>query len=73
MLADLQAMSALDAEAARQAAAEFNAARAQSKGLEKLQEKHQASVVAEELTAEQVAVDEIAAGAWHREHEGATA
>jgi flagellar FliJ protein len=70
MLADLQALSALDAETARQAAEDFNAARAQTKGLEKLQEKHQSSVAAGELAAEQVAVDEIASGSWHREHEG---
>lgn len=68
MLADLQSLAALDAEAAQSAQEAFNAARLQTKGLEKLSDKHAATVAAGELAAEQVAIDEIASGAWHREH-----
>lgn len=68
MLADLQAMAVLDDEAALVAQDAFNAARKNTKGLEKLQQKHVLGVAADELAAEQIAVDEIASGSWHREH-----
>lgn len=68
MLADLRIMTQLDAEAVQQAEADFMAARAKSKGLEKLHEKHQDNVAADDLAAEQIAVDEIASGTWHRKN-----
>lgn len=67
MLSDLQVMTQMDAETVKGAQEAFTAARMNSKGLEKLQEKHAAAVTVEELAAEQVAVDEIASGSWHRE------
>jgi len=67
MLADLQTMVQLDHDQAEQARAVFTAARINTKGLEKLSEKHAAQVADEELAAEQVAVDEMASGSWHRE------
>lgn len=67
MLADLHTMVQLDESQAQEAREAFKAARINSKGLEKLQEKHAADVAEADLAAEQVAVDEMASGSWHRE------
>lgn len=69
MLSDLAALSALaDTETAR-AQDDFQAARARTVGLEKLEGKHAAANEAAELHAEQIVLDEIASGSWHRQKE----
>jgi flagellar FliJ protein len=73
MLAELAAVSAENQVRTEQAQAAFNEARSQSVRLQKLETKHQARVVAEELHTEQTAIDEIASGAWHRGRGGAGA
>lgn len=72
MLSDLAALSALAETEAAQAQEEFQAARARTVGLEKLEEKHTAAALADDLRSEQVAVDEIASGSWQRQKENAT-
>jgi flagellar FliJ protein len=66
MLADLQALDALRRDEAEQARQAFQQARARAIALEKLQARHELAAAAEELRSEQVALDEIASGAWHR-------
>ena len=66
MLAELAAVSADNQVRTEQAQAAFNEARSQSVRLQKLETKHEARVAAEDLHTEQTAIDEIAAGAWHR-------
>lgn len=60
------------AEADRAAAAEVEAARVahasahrRTKGLEKLETRHEAARTAEELRTEQLALDDLSARAWH--------
>ena len=65
-----QTCSALAEQAEEQAAtaqAAFTEAKKRAVGLEKLENRHRAEVVAGELGAEQAAIDEIATGAWLRE------
>lgn len=66
MLAELQAAQTLSRTEAEQAQLAFQQARAQAIGLEKLEAQHTVSVAAQELHGEQVVLDEIASGAWHR-------
>ena len=66
MLADLAALSALRAEEAGAARADFHAARAESVGLEKLETRHAGEVAAGDLRTEQTVLDELAGTAWQR-------
>jgi len=69
MLADLAALAA-EREAEAAAAQEaFTEAKKRAVGLEKLENRHRAEVVAGELSAEQSAIDEMATGAWQRSRE----
>jgi len=72
MLAELDALDCDHRPVLDGAARAFTEARARSTGLEKLESKHSAEVVAEELHAEQVALDEIASVGWHRRKEEGT-
>lgn len=67
MLSDLAALSALAETETAQAQEDFQAARARTVGLEKLEDKHTAAALAEDLRAEQTALDEIASGSWQRQ------
>lgn len=67
MLADLDALGQDHRATVADAQSTFDAARAESRGLEKLEDRHAASVTAEGLHAEQTVLDEIAATRWHRE------
>lgn len=60
MLAELDALALSHREAAAQAQAEYNAARARSIALEKLEARHALLAAAEGLRQEQIALDEIA-------------
>lgn len=71
MLAELEAVSRSNRDEAAAALAAFSAARTRSKGLERLEEKHDLAVTAAELRTEQNALDEIASGARTRSEEGA--
>jgi len=69
MLSELNALEsewALRVEDARVRHAE---AHGRALGLEKLEDRHAESVVAEELRAEQIVLDEISGRAWHVAHE----
>jgi flagellar FliJ protein len=66
MLADLMALDAIQAAETDAARTVFLTARARTVGLEKLEFKHNSRVDAEDLAAEQNALDEISAGAHHR-------
>jgi flagellar FliJ protein len=66
MLAELDAVVLGHEEAAGHAQVTFNAARARSIGLEKLEEKHTAVVAEEDVRSEQLVLDEIASTAWNR-------
>jgi len=66
MLAELDAVAAEHRASAAAAQQEYNATRARSIALEKLEERHQATAVAAELREEQIALDEIASVAHHR-------
>ena len=70
MLADLNALAGTYQMTINQAQEAFNAARAGSIGLEKLEGRHARAVAAEELRAEQSVIDEVASIAWHRDREG---
>ena len=70
MLADLAALTERAEQDAAEAQVAFTAAKARSVGLEKLEGRHRAEVVAHDLTVEQAALDEAATGAWVREREG---
>lgn len=70
MLADLAALTERAERDAAEAQVAFTAAKARSVGLEKLEGRHRAEVVAHDLTVEQAALDEAATGAWVREREG---
>jgi flagellar protein FliJ len=49
----------------------FDAARSRAIGLEKLEVRHVEALAADDIHKEQTVLDEIASGAWHRNHEGA--
>ncbi|MFW0771133.1 flagellar FliJ family protein [Arthrobacter koreensis] len=72
MLADLLASEQLKDAAVNTAQAEFQAARARSVGLEKLQAKHSDAVAVEDLRTEQNVLDELAGTAWHRRQKEAS-
>lgn len=69
MLADLESLNQEQQTAAAQSQAAFNAARAQSVALEKLEARHAETVAAEELHGEQIVLDEIASGGWNRDRQ----
>lgn len=70
MLTELQSLT-LDAETQLSAARrDFTQARVRSVGLEKLEIRHDAEILALDLKTEQGALDEIASVTWHRENEG---
>lgn len=70
MLADLSSLARHHEATAREAQLAFDAARAQTLSLEKLETKHNASVVTEALKAEQLVLNEIASTSWHRDSSG---
>lgn len=72
MLSDLAALSALAETDAAQAQEDFQAARARTVGLEKLEEKHAAAALVDDLRTEQIVLDEIASGSWQRQKENVT-
>ncbi|WP_231556235.1 hypothetical protein [Cryobacterium sp. MLB-32] len=67
MLADLDALGQGHLATLAQAQSVFDAARAESIGLEKLEARHSAAVAAADLRAEQIVLDEIASTRWHRD------
>jgi flagellar FliJ protein len=67
MLSDLSALAEQADAQAGAAQAAFTEAKKRAVGLEKLEARHRAEVVAGELGAEQAAIDEVATGAWLRE------
>jgi len=71
MLAELDGLGRHYAAAVGEAQNAFDAARAQSVGLEKLESRHDAAWNAEELRGEQAVLDEIASTRWHREQAAA--
>ena len=72
MLADLLAAEELKGAAVNTAQAEFQAARARSVGLEKLESKHSDAVAVEDLRTEQSILDELAGTSWHRRQKEAS-
>ena len=70
MLSDLTVLAARAEGEAEQAQAAFTEAKKRAVGLEKLEARHDAEVIAGELGAEQAAIDEVATGAWQRGREG---
>lgn len=66
MLAELAALDGVAQRAVGDAQAEFEAKKAASVSLEKLEGRHGATVAAEDLHAEQGVIDEIASTGWHR-------
>lgn len=69
-LSDLTALEGQLKDDTDAAAAAFARARAQTIGLEKLEQKHNARVAAEELKAEQNVLDELTSAVRHRDTEG---
>jgi flagellar protein FliJ len=69
MLTDLSALTAVSEADAVQAQGDFQQARAATVGLEKLEDKHASRLAVEDLRAEQLVLDEIASGSWHRQKE----
>lgn len=72
MLAELEAVAVQQKRAADEARDAYGAARTRSKGLERLEERHDSAVGAAELHSEQVAIDEISTGNRARGREGAS-
>lgn len=70
MLADLAAYAERAEAEAGEAQQAFTEAKKRAVGLEKLEARHHAEVVAGDLGAEQAAIDEIATGAWLRGRSG---
>lgn len=66
MLAELAALGTAAQHAMGDAQREFDARKAASVSLEKLQGRHEATVAAADLHAEQTVIDEIASTGWHR-------
>lgn len=73
MLAELNALAALRQAAVDDSTAEFAAAHSQSVRIEKLEVRHGESMALEDLRAEQIVLDEIAARSWLSAHTEATA
>lgn len=72
MLAELDSLDCEHQPVLDQANEAFAEARARSIGLEKLAGRHQQKQTAEELQAEQAAIDEMASTGWHRNNDGRT-
>lgn len=72
MLAELDALDCEHQPTLDRANQDFTEARARSIGLEKLAGRHHEQLTAEELHAEQTAIDEIASTGWHRNKDGNT-
>ncbi|MDJ0325279.1 hypothetical protein QMG61_16050 [Cryobacterium sp. PH31-AA6] len=70
MLAEMDALGSNYQSAVGEAQAAYDASRAESVSLEKLEGKHGAAVAADDLHAEQTILDEIASTAWHRNRIG---
>lgn len=71
MLADLDGIRAEQQQDADTALTAYTQARRRSVSLEKLEQRHDVTVAADERAAEQSAIDEIASTAWHRDREKA--
>ncbi|MCW4385731.1 flagellar export protein FliJ [Salinibacterium sp. SYSU T00001] len=71
-LADLEALETTLLAEVQAAAEEFGRARTSAIGLEKLEKKHAEELAAEEIKAEQDALDELTITRWHRDGEGTT-
>ena len=69
-LADLAALARFHNATAQEAQIAFDAARAQSLSLEKLETRHNELMAADELKAEQIILNEIATTSWHRDGSG---
>lgn len=67
---ELEAADERSREDAQQAQLEYNAARAQTLGLEKLADRHADSETAEELRGEQLILDELASSSWKDQNGG---
>jgi flagellar FliJ protein len=67
MLAELDAVADAHRTAAEDAQTTYNATRARAIALEKLEARHIAEALAEDLHQEQIALDEIASVAHHRD------
>jgi flagellar FliJ protein len=72
MLAELDSLDYEHQPLLEQANEAFAEARARSIGLEKLAGRHHQQQTAEELHAEQAAIDEMASTGWHRNNDGKT-
>ncbi len=70
LLTELVAADERSREDAQQAQLDYNSARAQTLGLEKLAGRHADSATAEELRGEQLILDELASSSWKDRHEG---
>ncbi|MCX7522383.1 flagellar FliJ family protein [Microbacterium sp. STN6] len=66
MVQELGALGRVHESAVADAQETYEEARSRSIGLEKLEAKHDALVVHEELREEQAVIDEIASTSWHR-------
>jgi flagellar FliJ protein len=73
MLSDLIALEAIQNEETAAAQADYLAARSRTVGLEKLEAKHTAGVMAKDLAVEQDALDEISSSTRFRAKEAASA
>jgi flagellar FliJ protein len=70
MLAELAALDTVAQQAVTEAQLAFDARKAASVSLEKLEGRHGALEAAEDLHAEQGVIDEIASTGWHRRVQG---
>ncbi|WP_158867181.1 flagellar FliJ family protein [Leifsonia sp. AG29] len=73
MLGDLNALTAQAEQEVQRAQGAFTEAKKRAVGLEKLEARHDAEVVAGQLATEQAAIDEIATGSWRRAREAGEA
>ncbi|GAA1338019.1 flagellar export protein FliJ [Arthrobacter roseus] len=71
LLTELEAADARSREDAQQAQLDYNSARAQTLGLEKLADRHADSATAEELRGEQLILDELTSSSWKDRNGGA--
>ncbi len=70
MLSEMDALGRNYQTAVGEAQAAYDATRAESVSLEKLEGRHGQVVAAEDLHAEQTILDEIASTSWHRNRKG---
>lgn len=73
LLAELDLLVQSSASETDRAQAAFNAVRAKSVALEKLEDKHRGLLAEEDLRGQQNVLDEIASAAWHRRDNGVNA